>query len=918
MGVAESRFGDAVDDKIISIKGYSSIRQDRNTQGGGVALFIKNNLRATVLARSNTMKNGKPDCFEYLMCCISGKEIPSIFVCLIYRPTYVPFDADPQFLSNLRDLCSNYSHKIIMGDLNTNMLTECSITIFMKDILNELSLQVINHGATRRPPGISVCKTWIDIMCVDSNDTVLSHHNKIPPFLSDHNLIEAEIKIFLPKIPKESFSYRKLNDITPEAINEILNQHDWSEFDAPNLDLDSVVTSLSRNLQTAIDNLAPLKTINPKKSKHPWIDNKLNFMILKRKSIELRYLNSKNSSLLDELLQLTNEIEELSETAHNTFLRARLEEAIDNNRDIWREMKHLGLLPTPRSDLHGYSPDDLNRFFASVSTSPTENIEETCELINSASSDGFCFVEVTLNDVILAVAHFSSQAVGSDGIPHKIIAKSLPTLGPYLVQLFNASLLGGAFPTAWKKSLLVAIKKTSIPSSASDFRPVALLCFLSKVLEKLAHDQISSYIRQNKLLDPLQTGFRPYSSTETALLKLTEDIRFGKSKRLMTFLLQFDFSKAFDSIAPSKLITKLKSMGFSKSALLWIKSYLQDRQLQVTTKTSSSDPLGVNLGVPQGSVLGPLLFWLYINDVKEHLDADVFHLLYADDLQIYVQASPESANEAIEKLSIAAHNINIWAKKVSLRLNPDKTQAIFFGTNHFVDQLDRLNLPGVTVSEGVTVPFVKEVKSLGVILDNKLSWESHVTSIGKKVNRVLYTLRFIRQCTTEALRIKLVQALVIPHLDYCSVVYLDCSKNLKDRIQRMSNTCLRYVFGIGRDIHITPYREKLGWLTCNTRRLYFTSIIMYKILRLHQPDYLTSNFVKYNPKETARGDLLTRELSIPDLEEWHGDFSFQVQGAKSWNSLPSAIRFLPSIDSFKSGLLNYLRASNHTYDDSAF
>ena len=117
-----------------------------------------------------------------------------------------------------------------------------------------------------------------------------------------------------------------------------------------------------------------------------------------------------------------------------------------------------------------------------------------------------------------------------------------------------------------------------------------------------------------------------------------------------------------------------------------------------------------------------------------------------------------------------------------------------------MDQFDRLNLPGVTVSEGVTVPFVKEVKSLEVILDSKLSWKSHVTLIGKKVNRVLYTLRFIRQYTTEALRIKLVQALVVPHLDYCSAVYLDCLANLKDRIQRLNNICLRYKFGIA-DTH---------------------------------------------------------------------------------------------------------------------
>ena len=128
MGVAESRFGDAVDDNIVAIEGYSLIRQDRNTQGGGVVFYIKNNLRAKVLARSNTTQKGKPTCIEYIKCRISGKETPPIFVCVIYRPSYVPFDDDLQFLSNLRDLSSNYSHKIIMGDLNIDM---CAAILFL-------------------------------------------------------------------------------------------------------------------------------------------------------------------------------------------------------------------------------------------------------------------------------------------------------------------------------------------------------------------------------------------------------------------------------------------------------------------------------------------------------------------------------------------------------------------------------------------------------------------------------------------------------------------------------------------------------------------------------------------------------------------------------------------------------------------
>ena len=153
---------------------------------------------------------------------------------------------------------------------------------------------------------------------------------------------------------------------------------------------------------------------------------------------------------------------------------------------------------------------------------------------------------------------------------------------------------------------------------------------------------------------------------------------------------------------------------------------------------------------------------------------------------------------------------------------------------------------------------------------------------------------------------------------YCSVVYLDCSVKLKERLQRLSNSCLRYIFGVRRDTHITPYRERLGWLTTNTRRFYFTSIHMYKILRIRQPEYLLDLFDKYTPKPTARGKQLTKELSLPELGKWHGDSSFQIQGIKGWNSLPTTIRFLPSINSFKTALLSFLRSSDHLFEGTAF
>ena len=524
------------------------------------------------------------------------------------------------------------------------------------------------------------------------------------------------------------------------------------------------------------------------------------------------------------------------------FLNECLSEALENGQDIWKELRNFGLLPTPKSDLHGFSLDDLNTFFAGVSYSPTESLQEITSLIEAAFTEGFKFRGVSLNYVILAVKHFSLQTTGTDNIPHKVIAKSLPSIGPYLVILFNQSLAAGYFPFSWKTSLLVAIKKVSTLSQASDLRPVALLCFLSKVLERLAHDQITTYLKEKRLLDPLQTGFRQYSSSKTAFLKLTDDIRVGMSKKLVTLLLQFDFSIAFDTISPLKLLPKLMEMGFSKQALLWIKSYLEGRQLQVTSKTSRSVPLNINLGVPEGSVLRPLLFCIHINNVKSSLDSRISYILYADDLQIYLQTSPELMPEALELLSSTARRVSAWADNLSLRLNPGKTKAIYFGSSTFVDRSNKCNYRGVNMAKGVVVPFLNEVKSLGVILDSKLTWEPHIISIEKKVNKVLYTFRFIRHCTTETLRKQIVQALLAPHLDYCSTVYIDACTRLKVRIQRLSNSGLRYIFGVRKNAHLSPFKKKIGWMRTETRRQYLMGIILYKILRLKHPDYLSHFF----------------------------------------------------------------------------
>ena len=214
-----------------------------------------------------------------------------------------------------------------------------------------------------------------------------------------------------------------------------------------------------------------------------------------------------------------------------------------------------------------FSLDELNRHFASVSRSSTENHLNALNVIKSAPEVGFSLSPITLDDVILTISHFSSQARGEDDIPQSVVAKALPTIGPFLVRIFNTSIVSGVFLGCWRKAQLIPLKKKSAPSSPSDFRPIALLSFLSKTLEKLVHDQIVVFVTRVGILDPLQAGFRKHHSTTTGLIKFTDDIRTGFDKNLITIALLFDFSKAFDTISPTILLRKLRGMGFSHTVL---------------------------------------------------------------------------------------------------------------------------------------------------------------------------------------------------------------------------------------------------------------------------------------------------------------------------------------------------------------
>lgn len=321
----------------------------------------------------------------------------------------------------------------------------------------------------------------------------------------------------------------------------------------------------------------------------------------------------------------------------------------------------MGLVRTSLSSpLHFFTADQLNTFYASVS-----NLSRFCLYAGylaavaavPAQQLSFSLAEITSETVLMIInlSPLHSYSSGPDRIPLFCISKAFPC--NILTKLFNYSFRLSYFPSHWKRAYIRPLLKIRSPLSPSDTRPIADLSELSKILERVVHLQVTRFISENNLLDQRQSGYRSGYSTQSALLRVGDDIRSGIDYGLITILILFDFSKAFDTVSHVRLLMKLKSFGFSTSTLDWFFSYLVGRSQAIVDESyNRSRWLCVTSGVPQGSVLGPLLFSLFINDIGKVLKHS-HHMIFADDTQIYLSCLPSRLNHGLEKIAVDASAI---------------------------------------------------------------------------------------------------------------------------------------------------------------------------------------------------------------------------------------------------------------------
>ncbi|CAB0034073.1 unnamed protein product [Trichogramma brassicae] len=345
--------------------------------------------------------------------------------------------------------------------------------------------------------------------------------------------------------------------------------------------------------------------------------------------------------------------------------------------------------------------------------------------------------------------------------------------------------------------------------------------------------------RGEGLLDPHQFGFRPEHSTQTAILDLTETIRHAIDKHKVSLVVSFDFSKAFDSIPHTLIIKKLRLIGCTASALDWFASYLSGRSQAICLSDGScSSFMTTTAGVPQGSVLGPLLFLVFINDLSARLSSSQ-HMIYADDTQIFCSDLPARAHILLDRSDISA--IVAWAEDNGISLNSDKTGAMLCGSQFYVNALKE-STPPLFVGDA-QLQMMPELTILGLKLTLTLAWGPQVSRVCSSMHYTLYSLRYYRHALTRSIRKNSVESLIFPIFDYGSSVFHDLNKGQSLKLYRLHNACVRYVYGtIPYRAHVTPYRLALGWLSAQRRRDYYTIIFAINIITRQSPSPLANLF----------------------------------------------------------------------------
>ena len=521
------------------------------------------------------------------------------------------------------------------------------------------------------------------------------------------------------------------------------------------------------------------------------------------------------------------------------------------------------------------------------------------------------FHEMSVEEVEKVIAKSSNATCSLDAHPTWFLKNHLDSHIPAITDIVNKSLSSGVFPSAAHHTLVTPLlKKPSLNKDEfKNYRPVSNLSFVAKVIEKCASEQFVEHLNENNMCDPLQSAYRAQHSCESALMKVQDDIMCEIDSKRAVFVVLLDMSAAFDTVDHAILLQRLdQKYAVNGTALTWFKSYLGGWSSSVNINGTISAPVTTVYGLPQGSVLGPLLFTAYSKPIGEIARKHgIEYHQYADDSQLYVSfdpRDPEDMARALNKISCCIADIKSCLSANYLKLNDSKTEFFVAASNHSLKLLDTQNTQ-LTIGDS-TINLSSVIRNLGCHFDSNMSLTAHVNVLRRNILFQMKNLWRIRRYINKETCHHAVRALILQRLDYCNALYLQLSANDISRLQRLQNSAARIIFAVGRRVEAQPLISSLHWLTIEKRIIFKILLYIYKSINNIAPNYISNKLTPYEPGRTLRSSSDTTRLLDDRCNIVAGERRFPVAGVKRWNSLKKEIRLSSSVTVFKKRLKAHL------------
>lgn len=807
-----------------NIKGYSAVHSCRDTRGGGAAIYIANSIKFSTIDCSDS-----DQLFNWV--CISfGKN--NLKLSVIYRP---PSYNGNIFLNDLEAIINKYkTNHIILGDMNINLLNDNSLlTKEYKELISINRFMIVNSldesDATRVTESTSsiidhvLCTGSIKCRCkVKVEDTPLSDHKKVILTVKE-KLVFSKQKVCIQK-----------QYLNTESFNNIFKQKIYNLEINTFQELIEVINKAKQVSQTT-------KLIKCHVNNN-WVTPDLIKLIKYRDNAYKCYKkNPDNIQLKANFRSLKNSVNNQIKILKNKFFRNKWQQAGENSKKQWNiinsfvksssckdsvnELEIDGKIVT---DTHIIA-DTLNTHFSQIGLEIVKEIETEKKnivsdvILNEITCDNSIYLELTneleIGDIIMNLKR--GAAPGKDGITVENLINIKENIVKILTVLVNDVLTTGIFPEELKIVKICPIFKSGLRTSKNNYRPISLISVFSKIIEIIIKKRFMSFMNKYITPDPYQYGFTNNSSTLGATADLISSLSGDLDRGNIALAVFIDLRKAFDVVDHSVLLSKLQNMGFRGVAFDIIKSYLSNRKQYITLGDCNSDMRVTNCGVPQGSVLGPLLYTLFVLSLRlSGLQSEYY--TFADDTVLIYKS--KTSTDLENKVNTDLKQYYTWLLQNKLKINIDKTRFIIFKQKNKV--IDNIHIQ----INNISVEKANKIKYLGLVLDDQLNWGAHIDHIKDKIISLIGALYRCRHFLSINAKYKIYNAYFLSIIRYLIPVWGTCNQTNFNKIKILQNKVLKILFNLDYYTHTDTIYQMLKLQPVNQILMLEQSKLIFKIL----------------------------------------------------------------------------------------